>query len=80
MAAQLCSTMHTPPLRILTLYKSGKRMLLDECEIFDDTRVVMLLIARVTSLHVAAGDCCILVLFSLDHNVDIRRLWLYIRL
>jgi hypothetical protein len=54
MAAQHCSTLHTPPLRILTLNKSGKRMLLDKGEIFDDTRVVMLLITCFNSLHVAA--------------------------
>ena len=55
------------------------RMLLDKGEIFDDTSVD----ANDTlcnSLHVAARDCFILDLFSLDHNVDIRRLYLYIRL
>jgi ribulose bisphosphate carboxylase small subunit len=30
MTAQRCSASHTPPLRILTLDKSGKRMLLDK--------------------------------------------------
>ncbi len=80
MAAQHCSTLHTPPLRVLTLYKSGKRMPLDKGEIFDDTHAVLLLISCVNSFSLAARDCCILVLFSLDHNVDIRRLWLYIRL
>jgi hypothetical protein len=56
MAAQHCSTLHTLPLRILTLHKSGKRMLLDKGEIFDKTRVVMLLIPCVNSLHVAARE------------------------
>jgi hypothetical protein len=56
MAAQHCSTLHTPPLRILTLDKSGKRMLLDKGEIFDQACVVMLLIPCVNSLHVAARE------------------------
>jgi hypothetical protein len=56
MAAQHCSTLHTPPLRILTLHKSGKRMLLDKGQIFDETRVVMLLIPCVNSLQVAARE------------------------
>ncbi len=56
MAAQHCSTLHTPPLRILTFYKSGERMLLDKGEIFYDTRVVMLLIPCVNSLQVAARE------------------------
>jgi len=56
MAAQHCPTLSAPPLRILTLYKSGKRMLLDKGEIFDETRVVMLLIPCVNSLQVAARE------------------------
>jgi hypothetical protein len=56
MAAQLSSTLHTQPLRILTLHKSGKRMLMDKGQIFNETRVVMLLIPCVNSLHVAARE------------------------
>ena len=56
MTAQRCSALRTPPLRILTLHESGKRMLLDKDEIFDDTRVVMLLIPCVNSLQVAARE------------------------
>jgi hypothetical protein len=56
MAAQRCSALHTPPLRILTLNKSSKRMLLDKGEIFDDTRVIMLSITCVKWLQVAARE------------------------
>jgi hypothetical protein len=56
MAAQLSSTLHTQPLRILTLHKSGKRMLMDKGQIFNETRVVMLLIPCVNSLQVAARE------------------------
>jgi len=41
-AAQYCSALRTPPLCILTLYKSGKRMPLDKGEILDETRSVLL--------------------------------------
>jgi hypothetical protein len=56
MAAQHCSTLFTPPLRILTLHKSSKRMLLDKGEIFDETRMVMLLIPCVKRLQVVARE------------------------
>jgi hypothetical protein len=56
MTAQHCFTLHTPPLRILTLHKSGKRMLLDKGQIFDETRMVMLLIPCVNSRQVAARE------------------------
>jgi hypothetical protein len=56
MAAQRCSALHTLPLRILTLHKSGKRMLLDKGEIFDQTRSVKLLIPCVNALQVPARE------------------------
>ncbi len=56
MAAQRCSTLHTPPLRILMLEKSGERMPLDKGEIFDQTRVVMLSIPCVDALQVATRE------------------------
>jgi len=56
MAAQRCSALRTLPLRILTLHKSDKRMLLDKGEIFDQTRAVMLLIPCVNFLQVPARE------------------------
>ncbi len=56
MAATHPPALRTPPLRILTLRKSGRRMPLDKTEIFDDARVVMLLIACLDSLQVAARE------------------------
>jgi hypothetical protein len=56
MAAQRCSALHTPPLRLFTFDKRGKRMVLDKSEIFDQTRAVMLLIPRVNLLQVPARE------------------------
>jgi hypothetical protein len=56
MAALYSSALHTPPLCILTLYKSGKRMLLDKGEILDETRSVLFLIPCVDSLQVPARE------------------------
>jgi hypothetical protein len=56
MAAPRCSALHTLPLRVFTLDKSGKRLLLDKGEIVDQARAVMLLIPCVNSLQVPAGE------------------------
>ncbi len=56
MAAKHSSALRTPPLRILALHKSGRRMPLDKSEVFDDARVVMLMIPRVDSLQVTARE------------------------
>jgi len=56
MAAQHSSALRATPLRILTLDKSGKRMLLDKGEALDETRAVMLLIPCVDSLQASARE------------------------
>jgi hypothetical protein len=56
MAAQYPSAVRATPLRILTLYESGKRIVLDKGEIFDETRAVMLLVPCVDSLQVLARE------------------------
>jgi hypothetical protein len=56
MAAQHSSALRATPLRILTLDKSVKRMVLDKDETLDETRAVMLLIPCVDSLQVSARE------------------------
>ncbi len=54
MAAHYVTALCTPPLRVLTLVKSGKRMIPEKDEVFDHTRVVMLSIPCINALYVAA--------------------------
>jgi hypothetical protein len=56
MAAQYPSAVRATPLRILTLHESGKRIVLDKGEIFDETRAVLLLVPCVDSLQILARE------------------------
>jgi hypothetical protein len=60
-AAQHPSALRATPLGILTLYESGKRIVLDKGEIFDETREVMLSIPCVESLQVVARETATLI-------------------
>ncbi len=54
MAAHYVTALCTPPLRVLTLVKSGRRMIPEKDEVFDHTHVVMLSIPCVNALYIAA--------------------------
>jgi len=56
MAAQHTSAPRATPLCILTLDKSGKRMLFNKGKILDETRAVTLLIPCVNSLQVRTRE------------------------